>query len=124
MILRRLRATSLREASVSARDLPWLAAAILAGGVAAPVLLMFALDRGSAAAISLLLNLEGVFTAVWAWFVAREHFVARIAWGMACIVGGAAALSWRSTDVVRIDAPAVLVAAAALGWAMLVQSLM
>src|ERR1041385_8135738 len=41
----------------------WLAAAIGAGGVAAPVLLMWGLVRIAASDASLLLNAEGVFTA-------------------------------------------------------------
>src|SRR5262245_54022032 len=49
-------------------DLPWLGGAVLAGGIIGPVLLMAGLARTSAANGSLLLNLEGVFTALLAWF--------------------------------------------------------
>src|SRR6185503_20236209 len=41
-------------------DYPWLGAAIAAGGVVAPVLLVFGLVRTEAATASLLLNLESV----------------------------------------------------------------
>jgi len=44
-------------------DWPWLAAAIASGGVLAPVLLMYGLQRTSTSQAALLLNLEGVFTA-------------------------------------------------------------
>jgi len=48
-----------------------------------------------ASAASLLLNAERVFTTLIAWFVLRENFDRRIAFGMALIVFGAVALSWR-----------------------------
>src|SRR2546425_11289909 len=57
------------EASLQLSDLPWLAGAILAGGIVGPVLLMVGLTLTPASSASLLLNLEGVFTAVVAWFV-------------------------------------------------------
>src|SRR5262245_24485694 len=41
-------------------DRPWLAAAVVFGGVLGPALLMFGLSRADAAAASLLLNLEAV----------------------------------------------------------------
>ena len=40
---------------------------------------MRALTAASASAASLLLNLEGVFTALLAWFLFRENFDARVA---------------------------------------------
>src|SRR5690349_16999049 len=45
-------------------EFKWLAAAIGAGGVLAPILLMYGLSRMSASSASLLLNAEGVFTAL------------------------------------------------------------
>jgi drug/metabolite transporter (DMT)-like permease len=72
-----------REAVLTWRDAPWLAGAILAGGVIGPVLLMFGLAHTGAATASLLLNFEGVFTALFAWFVFRENFDRRIAFGTA-----------------------------------------
>ena len=72
----------------------WLAAAIVSGGVAAPVMLMWGLVRLPASTASLLLNAEGVFTALLAWFVFRENFDRRIAFGMVAIVAGALILSW------------------------------
>ncbi len=75
-------------------DLPPLAAAILAGGVAGPILLMTGLAHTGAAAASLLLTLEGVATALLAWFVFHENFDRKIAAGMACLAAGAALLAW------------------------------
>ena len=77
------------EARLSRRDAPWLAAAILSGGVLGPVLLMIGLAHTPASSASLLLNLEGVFTATLAWVVFRENVDRRIALGMfAIVVGG------------------------------------
>lgn len=84
-----------REASLSRRDAPWLVGAIAFGGVLGPFLLMLGLTRTPASGASLLLNLEGVFTAALAWFVFRENFDRRIALGMLFIVAGGALLSWQ-----------------------------
>ncbi len=70
-----------------------LVGAIAFGGVLGPVLLMFGLSSMPATGASLLLNAEGVFTAVIAWVVFRENVDRRIALGMAAIVAGAVVLS-------------------------------
>lgn len=85
------------EVALTGSDWPWLVAAIAAGGVAGPLLLMVGLARTDAATASLLLTLEGAATALMAWFIFHENFDRRIALGMACVVGGAAILSWTST---------------------------
>jgi drug/metabolite transporter (DMT)-like permease len=106
-----------REAPLARSDLPWLAGAIALGGIIGPVLLMYGLAAGTAVQSSLLLNLEGVFTALLAWSVFRESFDARIAGGMAAITVGAAALAWNPSGRLALDAPALLVTAAGLAWA-------
>ena len=82
------------EARLTLVDAPWLAGAIVAGGIIGPVLLMIGLARTDAAAASLLLTLEGVATALLAWFVFHENFDRRVAIGMGCLVAGALTLSW------------------------------
>ena len=82
------------EAALNRNDVPWLAGAIAAGGVAGPLLLMWGLSRTDASAASLLLALEGAATALIAWFVFHESFDRRIFVGMVCLVGGAIILSW------------------------------
>jgi drug/metabolite transporter (DMT)-like permease len=74
-------------------DVWWLLGAIAAGGAIGPYLLMYGLQTTDSASASLILNLEGVFTALLAWFVFKENFDRRIAIGMALIVAGGAALS-------------------------------
>jgi drug/metabolite transporter (DMT)-like permease len=105
-------------ARLSPQDLLWLGAAILAGGVTAPVLLLLGLRRLGAAQASLLLNLEGVLTALFAWFVFRENFDRRIAIGMAAIVIGGIALSWDPASVAGWSSGALLVASACAFWAL------
>ena len=85
---------SSREARLKRGDLPWLAGAIVAGGIIGPVLLMVGLVITPASSASLLLNLEGIFTALLAWFVFKENFDRRIALGMAAIFCGGLFLSW------------------------------
>jgi drug/metabolite transporter (DMT)-like permease len=86
--------TTPSEVGLSGKDAPYLAGAIAAGGIAGPLLLMAGLQRTDASAASLLLTLEGVATALMAWFIFHENFDRRIALGMACLVGGAIVLSW------------------------------
>jgi drug/metabolite transporter (DMT)-like permease len=83
-----------RETPLARRDIPWLAGAVLFGGLLGPVFLMIGLTTTSAAGASLLLNLEGVFTVLLAWFVFRENFDRRIALGMLAIIAGGVVLSW------------------------------
>jgi drug/metabolite transporter (DMT)-like permease len=97
-VLRRVRkpltASEKAETPLGRADMPWLAGAIAIGGIAGPVLLMVGLSRTDAATASLLLTLEGVATALLAWFAFGENFDRRIALGMACLVAGAILLSW------------------------------
>ncbi len=67
------------EAGLSRRDLPWLAGATIAGGVAAPILLLISLRSTPAATASLLLNFEGAATTCIA-ALAFAEAVSRRAW--------------------------------------------
>jgi drug/metabolite transporter (DMT)-like permease len=98
-------------------DLRSLIGAIVFGGILGPVLLMLGLARTAASTASLLLNLEGVFTALVAWFVFREHFDRRILAGMAAITAGAAWLSWAGRPEAGIPWGALAIAAACGCWA-------
>ncbi len=82
------------EVPLQRKDVPWLAGAVVVGGVIGPVLVMAGLARTEAATASLLLTLEGVATALMAWFIFHENFDRRIALGMTCLIAGAAVLSW------------------------------
>ncbi|MEY2341216.1 DMT family transporter [Acidithiobacillus sp. IBUN Pt1247-S3] len=95
---------------------PWLGGAILAGGVAGPVFLMWGLTGIPASNASLLLNAEGVFTALLAWFVFRENFDRRIALGMGAIVVGALILSWPGRAGFGQLWPSLSILAACFAW--------
>lgn len=95
---------------------PWLAGAVLSGGVVAPVLLLTGLAGMPASGASLLLNAEGVFTALLAWFAFRENFDRRIALGMLAIVAGAVVLSWPGEARFGTLWPALAVLGACLAW--------
>ena len=100
-----------------AAEIGWLAAAVIAGGMIAPALLMWGLVNMSASGASLLLNAEGVLTALIAWFVFRENFDRRIALGMALIVAGAVVLSWPKEMSFDSLLPSLCVVGACLFWA-------
>jgi drug/metabolite transporter (DMT)-like permease len=103
-------------AALERSDWLWLIGAIAFGGALAPVLLMAGLARSGATTASLLLNLEGVFTALLAWFVFRENINRRIASGFALIMAGSGFVSWSSQADLRAGLPALLIAAACLCW--------
>lgn len=104
------------EASLPRAQWSWLAGAVFFGGALGPVLLMLGLQSTSASTSSLLLNLEGVFTALLAWFVFHENFDRRIALGMMAIVAGGLILSWQPGAGLALLNGALLVAGACLCW--------
>ena len=118
ILLRNMRASNARDVSqkISRSEMPWLLGAIVAGGVAGPALLMLGLSSTSAATSSLLLNLEGVLTAVIAWVVFRENVDAGVMLGMVAIVAGGVLLSWHPGHH-GFSMGALLIAGACLCWA-------
>lgn len=98
-------------------DLIWLIGAIASGGVLGPYLLMYGLQITDSASASLILNLEGVFTALLAWFAFKENFDRRIAAGMALIVAGGAILSTGNAVRAGSVIGPLAIAAACLAWA-------
>ena len=101
---------------LKAEEISWLAGAMLAGGVFAPVLLMFGLAQMQISSASLLLNTEGIFTSLLAWVVFRENVSKRIATGMAFILTGAILLSWSPEARITDFWPSLLVLGACLCW--------
>jgi hypothetical protein len=98
------------------REALWFAGAVLSGGIFAPILLMFGLTGMPASGASLLLNAEGLFTALLAWFVFKENFNRRIALGMIAIIAGAAILSWPQDASFAGAWPALAILAACVAW--------
>lgn len=99
-------------------DWRWLAVAILCGGIAGPAALMYGLLTTSASTASLLLNLEGVFTALLAWILFRENYERRVALGMVLIVGGGLVLTWTPGQSTPVSPGTLLIAAACFLWAL------
>ncbi len=99
-------------------DWSWFAAAIFTGGVLGPGLLMLGLTNMPASGASLLLNAEGVFTALLAWFVFRENFDNRIALGMGAILAGLLVLSWPGHARFAGVLPALCIMGACFCWAL------
>src|SRR6266516_3006939 len=111
------KASGSKEAPLSRLDAPWLAGAILAGGLIGPVLLMVGLSATPASSASLLLNLEGVLTALLAWFLFKENFDFRIALGVALIATGGIVLSWSGRPAIGIPWGPLAIVGACLAWA-------
>lgn len=109
------RAGRRREAPLARRDLPWLGAAIAAGGVVGPVLLMAGLSFTSATNGALLLNFEALATMAIAWLWFRENVDARLLTGAAAILAGAALISWQGSGL-SLDLGALLVIGACIAW--------
>lgn len=116
-LIRLVRNRSGESTAIPAGDWPWLAGAIVFGGVLGPALLMFGLTRTSAASASLLLNLEAVLTAVLAWVVFKEHAHRRTVIGMLLIVAGGVVLSWPRADAASGGLGPLMIAGACLCWA-------
>ena len=109
--------THAQPVSLQSGEAGWLAAAVLTGGVAGPVLLMSGLNGMPASGAALLLNGEGVLTALLAWVVFKESFDRRIAMGMLAIAAGAVILSWPGEARFAGALPALAILGACLCWA-------
>ncbi len=114
MLFRRLKRAE--PVQLARHETGWLAGAILSGGIAGPVLLMFGLASMPASGAALLLNAEGVLTALLAWVVFKENFDRRIALGMAAIATGAVVLSWPEEAHFSGALPALAILGACLAW--------
>ncbi len=99
---------------------PWLAGAIGFGGILGPVALLLGLQQTTASTASLLLNLEGVLTAVLAWVAFKENADRRIVLGMLAIVAGGVILSWQSGGPAQdgLNWGSLLIVLACLCWAL------
>ena len=85
------------------KDIPWLAGAVLTGGIIGPISLMFGLALISGFSASLLLNLEGVATAVIAVFLFRENAGKKLWLALLCMTIAGVFLTW-NTDQNKFSA--------------------
>lgn len=116
LVLRRIRRAP--AARLAAGEWKWLVGAVVCGGAVGPVLLMAGLSAMPASGAALLLNAEGVFTALLAWFAFKENFDRRIALGMFAILTGAVVLSWPANNMIDLSGlrPTLAVLGACLAW--------
>ena len=75
-------------------DVPWLIGAIIAGGIAAPIVLLFGLRQTPASTASILLNFESVATVLIAFAVFKEPVNRQILTALALITLAGILLSW------------------------------
>lgn len=104
------------EASLEKKDFPWLLGAVFFGGVAAPIILMFSLQSTPASTASLLLNFEGVSTAVIAIIFFRENAGRTVVAAIIMITAGSILLSWDFSNTWGISLGAVGILTACMCW--------
>jgi drug/metabolite transporter (DMT)-like permease len=103
---------------LESRDRRWLAGAILAGGVLGPILLMYGLTRTLGFSASLLLNLEGLFTALIAVVLFKEPAAPRLWMALGFMTAAGIILSWDPEGrSISLSGP-ILVLAAMFCWAL------
>jgi len=88
----------LRSVNLKKGDFLWLFGAILSGGIIAPICLMFGLSRISGFTTSLLLNLEGIFTAIIAVIFFKENAGKRLWLALICMTAAGIFLTWDSSQ--------------------------
>jgi drug/metabolite transporter (DMT)-like permease len=100
-------------------DYLYLSGSILAGGVAAPLFLLFGLSNTEASAASLLLNMEGVLTVLLAAFIFREHVGSTIWASAAAMLAAGTLLTYApESDGWQVRHGSILILASALMWAL------
>ncbi|MDA8414269.1 MAG: EamA family transporter [Desulfobacteraceae bacterium] len=93
-----------------------LLCAVLAGGVIAPLCLVYGIKHGKASEVALLLNLETVATTIIAWRIFKEQ-VSRNVWaGKVLIVLAASVIILKSPEGLAFSASGILVVLACIFW--------
>ena len=107
-----LNAPAARQQPLAPQDYRWLAGAIALGGVAGPVLMMLGLSRTPAVAADRRGRGHGAVGLVRLY----ENFDRRIALGMACLVAGAAMVSWSGTPTIESFTGPLAIIGACIAW--------
>lgn len=107
-----------QEAKLERSNWPWLAGAVLAGGVGAPILLMVGLKITPAALAALLLNFETVATALIAGLFFKEAIGRKTAISIGLITTAVVVLSWNLSGEWGFSPGALAVLGACLLWGM------
>jgi len=104
------------DPSLEKKDFPWLSGAILAGGVIAPISLMIGLTKTSGFSASLLLNLEGLTTALIAVLIFKENAGMRLWAALACMTFAGIFLTWDPSRGKFTLAGPLFIFLAMIGW--------
>lgn len=104
------------EAQISSNDIPWLIGAVFAGGVAAPIVLLFSLRNTPAATASLLLNFESVSTTLIAVLIFKEAIGRRVWLAIVCITFASILLTLDITGKWGVSIGAIGVITACAFW--------
>jgi len=105
-----------KSASIEKKDIPWLIGAIIAGGVIGPICLMIGLTLVSGFTASLLLNLEGLCTALIAVLLFKEHASMRVWVALCCMTIAGVFLTWDTREGVFTVMGALLIIFAMVCW--------
>jgi drug/metabolite transporter (DMT)-like permease len=87
-----------KAAPLEKKDWPWLLGATLAGGIIAPISMMLGLNLISGFSTSLLLNMEGVCTAIIAVIVFKENAGRNLWIALLCMTAAGVFLSWDTSQ--------------------------
>jgi drug/metabolite transporter (DMT)-like permease len=104
------------EAQIKRTDWGWLAGSVFAGGVAAPIVLLFSLRSTPASTGSLLLNFEGVATTLIAALVFKESMSRPAVWAILCVTAASILLSWDVSSQWGISLGALGILSACVLW--------
>lgn len=110
------RSSGTAEAKISGSDLIWLMGATLAGGIIAPIILLYSLDTTPAATASLLLNFESVATTILAALIFREAVSRRAWWAIMVITAASILLSLNINSTWGMSLGALGILAACFFW--------
>jgi len=102
--------------SLTRRQWVYLAGAIAAGGVAAPLFLAFGIRYGTATEVSLLLNFETVVTTLIAWMIFHEQIGYRVWIGKILIIGASLVIILSTSGGADLSIPGLSVLAACVLW--------
>jgi drug/metabolite transporter (DMT)-like permease len=104
------------EAGLTRPDIKWLAGAVITGGIAAPIVLLFSLQETPGATASLLLNFEGVATTLIAALIFKEGIGHRAGWAILFITLASIFLSTNPNQEWGFSVGALGILAACLLW--------
>ncbi|MCE1243652.1 DMT family transporter [Oryzomicrobium sp.] len=115
-LIRRNSRIGAQESPLTCTDLPWLAGAVISGGIAAPVLLLWGLSGVFASDASLLLSTEGMLTTLIAAFAFHEAIDARVWIASALMIAAGALLAYEPGASFGLSLHALAIIAACGLW--------